>query len=292
MTKPVIAELAPSLVAKRNRLLEVLRGFRRVVVAFSGGVDSAVVAQAAQLALGNAALAVTADSPSVARTELADARRIAHQIGIDHRVVSTAEFDDADYVRNDGARCYFCKSELYAQIEQLLPELGDPVVCSGANVDDMGDYRPGLTAAAEHRVRHPLQEAGCTKADVRALARHWGLDIWDKPAAPCLSSRLAPGVAVTVERTGRIEEAERLLRDLGFRECRVRLHEGELARIEVPADQLSKLAQPGCREAVTGRLRALGFRFVTLDLEGFRSGSLNQLVSLETKRLFAAGGTP
>lgn len=284
------ADLTPEQTVKRDRLLAVLRAMRRVAVAFSGGVDSAVVARAAREALGADAIAVTADSPSVARAELADATRIAAAIGIRHRVVSTAEFDDPNYLRNDGARCYFCKSELYKRIEMLLPELGEPVVCSGANVDDMGDYRPGLTAAAEHHVRHPLQQAGCTKADVRALARHWGLDVWDKPAAPCLSSRLAPGVAVTPERTGRVEEAERLLRDLGFRECRVRLHEGELARIEVSAGELGRLAEPECRDRLTARLRELGFRYVTVDLEGFRSGSLNQLVSLETKRLFAPGG--
>ena len=166
-------------------------------MAFSGGIDSTVVAQAAHLALGDRAVAVTADSPSVPRAEIADARRLAEHIGIRHLVVATEEFADPDYVRNDGSRCYFCKSELYSRIETLLPELGVSVICSGANLDDQGDYRPGLKAAAEQRVRHPLQEAGFTKADVRALALAWGLPTWDKPASPCLSSRLAPGVEVT-----------------------------------------------------------------------------------------------
>ncbi len=290
MTLLAAVELTPELLAKRDQLLAVLRGMGRVAVAFSGGVDSAVVAKAAHLTLANDAIAITADSPSVARAELVDAQRIAAEIGIRHVVVGTNEFADADYLRNDGARCYFCKSELYTRIEAMLPELGNPVVCSGANQDDMGDYRPGLTAAAEHRVRHPLQEAGFTKADVRALARHWGLDIWDKPAAPCLSSRLAPGVSVTTERTGRVEAAERLLRELGIRECRVRLHEGELARIEVPLAEVPRLAEPAIRATLAARLRELGFRYVTLDLEGFRSGNLNELVSLDTKRLFASSG--
>lgn len=283
-------DLTPDLRAKRDALLEVLRGLDRVAVAFSGGIDSTVVAQAAQLALGDRAVAVTADSPSVPRSELDEAVRLARQIGIRHRIVVTEEFENSDYVRNDGSRCYFCKSELYSRIEPLLPELGAEVICSGANLDDLGDYRPGLKAAAEHRVRHPLQEAGFSKADVRALARSWGLPTWDKPASPCLSSRLAPGVEVTRERTGRVEAAEAYLRSLGYRECRVRLHEGELARIEVPLAELPRLADPGLRENLVGRLRDLGFQFVTLDLEGFRSGSLNTLVSLESKLLFANTG--
>src|SRR5256714_6539476 len=219
--------LTPQLAAKQGQLLEILRGLDSVAVAFSGGIDSTVVAQAAFLALGDRAVAVTADSPSVPRSELAEAQRLAEQIGIRHRVVATEEFADPDYVRNDGSRCYFCKSELYGRIEALLPELGSSVIGSGASLDAQGDYRPGLKAAAEHQVRHPLQEAGFTKADVRALALEWGLPTWDKPASPCLSSRLAPGVEVTRERTGRVEAAEKLLHDLGWPDGRVRLPKGE-----------------------------------------------------------------
>src|SRR5207302_6034506 len=257
-----------------------------VAVAFSGGIDSTVVAKAAQVALGERAVALTADSPSVARAEIDDAVRLARLIGIRHRLVPTTEFSDPDYVKNDGTRCYYCKSELYSRIEQLLPELSASVICSGANLDDRGDYRPGLTAAAEHAVRHPLQEAGFTKADVRALARAWGLPTWDKPASPCLSSRLAPGVQVTPERTARVEAAEEYLHGLGLRECRVRLHEGELARVEVPASELARFADPEVRHGLVQCLKDQGFKFVTLDLEGFSSGSLNQLVSLDKKRLY------
>jgi pyridinium-3,5-biscarboxylic acid mononucleotide sulfurtransferase len=284
-----IGSLLPdSLLARRDRLLAILGQFDSVAVAFSGGIDSTVVAQAAHFALGDRAIAVTADSPSVPRQELEEACSLARLIGIRHEIIRTQEFSDPDYVKNDGSRCYFCKSELYSRIEDLLPRLGVSVLCSGANLDDQGDYRPGLKAAAEHQVRHPLQEAGFTKADVRALAQAWNLPTWDKPASPCLSSRLAVGVTVTHERTARVEAAERYLHELGYRECRVRLHEGELARIEVPARDLARLADPVVREALIRHFHALGFLFVTLDLDGFRSGSLNSLVSLEHQRLFAS----
>jgi uncharacterized protein len=283
------ADLTPELAAKRDRLLAILGQMPGVAVAFSGGIDSTVVAQAAHLALGSRAVAVTADSPSVARRELDDARRLAALIGIRHVIVKTEEFDNADYLKNDGSRCYHCKSELYSTVEQLLPELDMPFVASGANLDDLGDYRPGLVAAAEHGVRHPLQEAGFTKADVRALAKHWGLPTWDKPASPCLSSRLAPGLAVTPERTARVEAAEEVLRALGLRECRVRYHEGDLARIEVPAHEIAMIAEGPRREGLARDLRRLGFKYVTLDLDGFRSGSLNELVPLEVKARYEAG---
>jgi uncharacterized protein len=287
------ASAPPSeLLTKRDSLLSILRACDGVAVAFSGGIDSTVVAKAAFESLGARAVAVTADSPSVPRAELEDARRVAALIGIRHVIVATDEFDDPDYLRNDGSRCYHCKSELYDTIIAILPELGVGIVCSGANLDDAGDYRPGLKAAAERQVRHPLQEAGFTKADVRALARAWDLPTWDKPASPCLSSRLVPGLPVTPERTARIEAGEEFLHSLGLRECRVRLHEGELARIEVPLGEVARLAAPEIRNALATRFRELGFKFVTLDLEGFRSGSMNDLVSLEMKAQFSVRSSP
>lgn len=277
---------------RREKLLTILRDLPGTVVAFSGGVDSAVVAKAAHLALGDRAIAMTSDSPSVPRSELAAARELAAIIGIRHEVLPTTEFDNPAYQKNGGDRCYFCKSELYTRIESKLDALGLTTVCSGANLDDMGDYRPGLTAAAEHHVRHPLQEAGFTKAHVRVLAKHWDLPVWDKPASPCLSSRLAPGLEVTPERTLRVELAEAYLKSLGIRDGRVRYHEGDLARVEVPVDDIARLLDAGVRQSLTAKLREIGFKFVSLDLDGFRSGSLNQLVSLELKSRYSGSKLP
>ena len=277
---------------RREKLLSILRELRGTVVAFSGGVDSAVVAKAAYLALGDRAIAMTSDSPSVPRSELAAARELVSIIGIRHEVLPTTEFDNPAYQRNSGDRCYFCKSELYTRIESKLESLGLTTVCSGANLDDLGDYRPGLTAAAEHHVRHPLQEARFTKAHVRELAKHWKLPVWDKPASPCLSSRLAPGLEVTPERTLRVELAEAYLKTLGIGDGRVRYHEGDLARVEVPGDDIARLLDPAIRLGLSQQLHEIGFRFVSLDLDGFRSGSLNQLVSLEVKSRYSGSKPP
>ena len=271
----------PSLIEHRDRLIETLRGYGRVAVAYSGGIDSTVVAQAAHEALGEAAIAVTAVSDSLATGELEEAQDLARRIGIRHRVIRTEEFADPNYLRNNPDRCYFCKSELYGRLAGLLKELEVDTIASGANTDDLGDHRPGMRAASEHGVRHPLQECGLSKADVRALAKAWDLPTWDKPATPCLSSRIAYGEDVTTEKVRMIDQAEQWLRQRGLRLLRVRYHKGDMARIEVPLDELPRLTQPEVRDALVQTFRALGFKFITLDLEGFRSGSLNGLIPLE-----------
>lgn len=274
--------MAP-LEAIRDQLLDAVRGLESCVVAFSGGVDSAVVAQAAQLTLGARSLAVTGVSSSLAAGELELAQQVAQQIGIRHEVLATDEFQRPEYVRNQPDRCYHCKTELYRQLTQRLASWGCRWVVNGANRDDLGDYRPGMQAGREHAVRSPLAELGITKADVRALAAHWNLPVWDKPATPCLSSRVAYGEEVTPERLVRIDQAEQFLRGLGFREVRVRYHRGDLARVEVGAGELERLLAADLRGTITDRLRALGFHFVTVDLQGFRSGSLNVRVTSEVR---------
>ncbi|MBW3599108.1 MAG: ATP-dependent sacrificial sulfur transferase LarE [Planctomycetes bacterium] len=266
-----------TLTEKRNSLLERLRELPSCAVAFSGGVDSAVVAMAAHLALGEKAVAVTGVSASLAAGELEDARRLAGLIGIRHVALQTEEFASPDYVRNAPDRCYHCKTELYTQMEGVAERLDVAAMINGANADDRGDWRPGMKAASEHAVLSPLAECGFTKADVRELAAHWDLPVADKPAAPCLSSRVAYGEDVTPERLHMIDQAERFLRDLGLREVRVRYHRGDLARLEVPAGAFETLIHEQTRASLIARLREIGFKFITLDLEGFRSGSLNAL---------------
>lgn len=273
--------LGSELEAKRQRLLDLLASFETCAVAFSAGIDSTVLAQAAYLALGDRAVAVTGVSPSLAAGELEEARRLAQTIGIRHEVISTSEFANANYTQNAPDRCYHCKSELYLQIEQIAPRLGVRVIVNGANADDVGDYRPGTQAATEHQVRSPLLECGIDKAELRQLALDWGLPIWDKPAMPCLASRVAYGEEVTPERLAMIDQAERLLRAQGLRMVRVRYHKGDLARLEVPLTELDRLIENAVRQTLVDGFKALGFRFVALDLEGFRSGSLNSLVPLD-----------
>ncbi|MCU0876751.1 MAG: ATP-dependent sacrificial sulfur transferase LarE [Pirellulaceae bacterium] len=270
------------LVQKRESLLAWLSQLESCAVAFSGGVDSAVVAQAAFTVLGERAIAVTGVSASLASGELEQAAQLARQIGIRHHVISTHEIAQESYTRNAPDRCFHCKTELYSQVERILPELGVQVVVNGANIDDLGDYRPGMLAAANFAVRSPLAECGFSKVDVRNLAEHWKLPVWDKPATPCLSSRVAYGLEVTPERLSRIDQSEQVLRRLGLRECRIRYHHGDLARIEVPLAELARLVAGDVRESLIRELRGLGFRYVTLDLEGFQSGSLNRLVQIDT----------
>ena len=245
-----MAELSPELSAKRDRLLSVIAGYGSCAVAFSGGVDSAVVAKAAQLALGDKAVAVTGVSDSLAQGELAEAERLAVCIGIRHQVLSTDEFSQADYRRNAPDRCYHCKTELYAQLEGMAAPLGVAVIANGANWDDRGDHRPGMHAATEHSVRSPLLECELTKAEVRQLAADWELPVWDKPASPCLSSRIAYGEEVTPERVAMVDAAEQFLKSRGFRELRVRYHKGDMARIEVPLAELPRLVAPSCARSL------------------------------------------
>jgi len=280
-------DAALDLEGRREALLETIRGYGRVAVAYSGGVDSVVVAKAAQVALGDAAIAVTAVSQSLAGGELEEAEALAREIGIRHRVIHTEEFDDPNYLRNNADRCYFCKSELYGRLTRMMDELEVDVLASGINADDQGDYRPGLKAAEERGVRHPLQECGIGKAGVRELAREWGLSVWDKPATPCLSSRIAYGEPVTPERVQMIDKAEKWLRAQGLRQLRVRYHKNDMARVEVPLDTLPMLATEPIRSGLVRAFREAGFKYVTLDLEGFRSGSLNAMIASENIKLIS-----
>ncbi|MDP6057287.1 MAG: ATP-dependent sacrificial sulfur transferase LarE [Pirellulaceae bacterium] len=270
------------LATKREQLLESIARLGKCAIAFSAGVDSTVVAKAAQLALGDRAVAVTAVSPSLASGELDQAKSLAAEIGIRHVLISTDEFDNPDYLRNAPDRCYHCKTELYGQLDGIIGKLDVVAVLNGANVDDATDYRPGIRAAAEHQVRSPLADCGFNKSDVRALAAHWHLPVWDKPASPCLASRVAYGEEVTADRLRMIDQGEQFLREEGFSIVRVRYHKGDLARIELAPEEIGKLSDDTVRHGLIVRFQEIGFKFITLDLQGFRSGSLNTVLPVET----------
>ena len=269
--------------AKGSQLDANLRQLGRLLVAYSGGVDSAYLAWAAYRALGSHMLAVIADSPSLARSYLSDALAFAEEQGIPVEVIVTSELDRPEYTRNDSQRCFHCKDELFAMMEKLRQERGFDTIAYGVNLDDQRDFRPGQRAAALHHVSAPLLQAGLTKQDVRDLARQAGLRIWDKPASACLSSRIEYGRPVTLEALSVVERGEDAIRALGFRQFRVR-HHGEIARIEIAADELPLALNPVMAAQFTQIFKGLGFKFVTLDLEGFRSGSMNSLLSAEQRR--------
>jgi uncharacterized protein len=266
-----------NLEAKRSAIDTQLNALGRLLVAYSGGVDSAFLAWAAYQALGDRMLAVIADSASLARTHLQDAIAFASEQGIPLEVIATEELDRPEYIRNDSSRCYHCKDELFTVMEGYRSAHGFDSIAYGVNVDDQGDFRPGQAAAKQHNVSAPLLEAGLTKQEIRELARAAGLRIWDKPASACLSSRIEYGRPVTREALSVVEQGEDALRILGFRQFRVR-HHGEIVRIEIAREELVRALTPEMAAEFTRVFKTLGFKFVTLDLEGFRSGSMNALL--------------
>lgn len=259
---------------KHQALRAILGEFDRLWVAYSGGTDSTLLLRVARDVLGDRVEAIIADSPSLPRAEMEEALALARAMGVEPRVIHTHEIDDSDYVENPVDRCYFCKRELFTVMADLAARDGMAVLAFGENADDAADYRPGAAAARELAVRAPLREAGLAKAEVRELSRQLGLPTWNKPASPCLSSRFPYGERITREGLRQVEEAEAFLHRCGFRELRVR-HHGNLARIEVPAAEIPRLAEPAVREAVHIELRRLGYLFVCVDLAGYRSGALN-----------------
>ncbi len=271
--------LAASLERKEAALDLALRELPSLIVAYSGGVDSAYLAYAAHRALGSSVLCVTADSPSYPERHRQTARHVAEQFGFNHLVIQTAEMARPEYRANPANRCYFCKHELYTHLSSIARERGIPAIADGSNADDRGDYRPGRQAAREFGVRSPLEEAGLAKEEIRELSRRAGLPTWDEPASACLSSRIPYFSEVTDEKLRMIERAEAVLHDLGFRICRVRHHD-TIARLELGRDEIARALEPDMAEAIDTQLRALGYGHVTVDLRGYRLGSLNEALRL------------
>jgi uncharacterized protein len=268
--------MPPDLRGKVQKVMEELEGYRKVIVAFSGGIDSSLVASLAEIVLGDEAVAVTADSPSLPSSELEDAKQIAKGIGIRHIVIRTEELEDPNYVANPNNRCYFCKKELSERLNGLSKELGIPVIVDGTNADDLHGHRPGAAALSENGVRRPLADVGMTKVEVRQLSQLLGLPNFDKPSMPCLSSRIQYGQTITPERLERIEKSEKLIRTLtGVRELRVRDH-GNLARIEVGRAERRLFFKEEILDKIGEALRDFGFTYVVFDLFGYRSGSMNE----------------
>lgn len=267
------------LAVKADRLRQLLASYQSVLIAFSGGVDSAYLAIAAHEAVGGRALAVTADSPSYPDAHRQLALTIARNFGFSHEMIRTAELQRPEYRANPSNRCYYCKDELYSHLASIARERGINVVVDGNNADDRGDYRPGRQAAREHGVKSPLDEAGLTKDDIRELARVAGLASWDEPASACLSSRIPYGSEVTDERLRQIEQAEQVLRDLGFRIFRVRHHDS-VARLEIARAEMPRVLDPAVSATLVSSLKALGYQYVSLDLQGYRLGSLNEALPL------------
>lgn len=260
---------------KERKLLRILEDLGRVIVAYSGGTDSAYLAWAANHVLGENAIVITADSASIPESHKRDAEEFARRFGLRHEYIQTYEFDNPDYAANNPDRCFHCKDELFERLEQVGRERGIENVVYGVNVDDLGDYRPGQNAAKKHQVKTPLVEAGMKKIEIRELSRLAGLPTWDRPASACLSSRIPYGTPVTIENVKTVEKGEEEIRALGFRQFRVRFH-GELVRIEVARDEMEKALAPEMALKFVEIFKPLGFHYVTLDLEGYRQGSLNE----------------
>ncbi len=274
-------ELNPGIQSKSESLQAHLRGMGRLLVAYSGGVDSAYLAWAAHQALGDKMLAILADSPSLARTQMQDAIDFARELSIPLEVIPTQELDRPEYIRNDSQRCFFCKDELFTLMENLRSARGFDTIAYGVNLDDQGDFRPGQKAASAHHVAAPLLDARLSKEEIRELARSAALRIWNKPASACLSSRIEYGRPVTREALAVVESGEDAIRALGFRQFRVR-HHGDIVRIEIAREELARALDASTAAEFTRIFKALGFKFVTLDLEGFRSGSMNTLLPAES----------